>query len=68
MRNEIWKDGELVEVIETEDPEPISETEIVITPIVLDNLEANLNDATVNSISKIKLVLKDFIDELRGEI
>lgn len=68
MRNEIWKDGELVEVIETEDPEPTFEQEIILTPIVLDNLEANLNDANVNSISKIKLVLKDFIDELRGEI
>lgn len=68
MRNEIWRDGQLIEVIETEDeidaiPIP---NDVTIPVSAIDSLQSTLEDPATNSIAKIKTALTEFLEELRG--
>lgn len=68
MRNEIWRDGQLIEVIETEDEideMPIT-NEVLIPVSAIDALQATLEDPATNSIAKIKSALTEFLEQLRG--
>lgn len=67
MRNEIWHNGELIEVIETEDEIEIPETPVTVTPSAIDELKDTLTDPSTNSIAKIKTALVGFCEKLRGE-
>ena len=62
---EIWKDGELIETIETDDEITIPETEIVITQNAIENLQTTLADPAINSIAKVKTALINFFDEVK---
>lgn len=68
MRNEIWKDDELVDVIITDDIEEeyAAPQEVTISLAALDNLQSNLEDHSTNTIAKMKLALTEFLQELRG--
>lgn len=68
MRNEIWKDDELVDVIITDDIEEeyAAPQEVTISLAALDNLQSNLEDPSTNTIAKMKLALTEFLQELRG--
>lgn len=61
MRNEIWRDGVLIEVIELEDP--IAD-EVDATAAPVDQLIAKLSTTEVNSIAKLKQVLIEFYEGL----
>lgn len=68
MRNEIWRDGILIEVIETEDPEveEIPPTDVTVPTAAIDSLIVTLDDPAVNSIAEIKTALKDFLHEMKA--
>lgn len=68
MRNEIWKDDELVDVIITDDIEEeyAAPQEVTISLAALDDLQSNLEDPSTNTIAKMKLALTEFLQELRG--
>jgi len=68
MRNEIWRDGQLIEVIETEDiiDEMSIINEVTIPVTAIDALQSSLEDPATNSIAKIKTALTEFLEELRG--
>ena len=68
MRNEIWKDDELVDVIITDDIEEeyAAPQEVTIPIAAIDNLQSNLEDTSTNTIAKMKLALTEFLQELRG--
>ena len=69
MRNEIWKNGVLTDVIETPDEEietPILETEITISPDAIAEIKTKLTDSDTNSIAKVKAALVEFFTELEA--
>jgi hypothetical protein len=68
MRNEIWSDGQLIEIIELDDiidEIPITD-EVTIPVSAIDALQATLEDPSTNSIAKIKTALTEFLEQLRG--
>jgi len=65
MKNLIWRDGELIEVVET--GEELLDTytgAVELTPEVLTTLETKLTEAT--TVAKLKTALLEFIENLRG--
>ncbi len=68
MRNEIYFNGDLIEVVEIEDEideMPIT-NDVTIPVSAIDSLQSTLEDPTTNSIAKIKTALTEFLEELRG--
>lgn len=68
MKNQVWRDGELIEIIEIEDIEEefAAPQEATISLAALDNLQSNLEDPSTNTIAKMKIALTEFLQELRG--
>lgn len=67
MINEIYKNGQLVEIIEVADEvniEPPLTYEITSSAIA--DLDNALNDPTVNSISELKSALQNFINQIQN--
>lgn len=68
MRNEIYFNGDLIEVVEIEDEideMPIT-NDVTIPVSAIDSLQSTLEDPATNSIAKIKTALTEFLEELRG--
>ena len=69
MRNQIWRDGELIDVIEIDDIETDEqnlESQIVISNSAIDDLITKLEDPAINSIAEIKTALTSFFVEVKG--
>ncbi len=69
MRNQIWRDGELIDVIEIDDIETDEqnlESQIVISNSAIDDLITKLEDPAINSIAEVKTALTSFFVEVKG--
>jgi len=73
MIKEIYRDGQLIETVEVADSveaeiEALAEAETVLTisKTAVDVLMVELADPAVNSISKMKVALTEFFNEVKG--
>jgi hypothetical protein len=62
MRNEIYFEGELIEVIDDGIEDEIPDDEVTITLSAIQQAKEKLEDSSTNSIAKIKTVLLEFFE------
>jgi len=67
MKNQIWRDGELIEVIDDGIEDELPAGEVTITLSAIEQVKEKLEDSSTNSIAKIKTVLLEFFDGI-GEV